>query len=229
MEERSAAFIPHLQGMHAFSSIVVYTSDSRTTPQALIDKLRKSSVRFYSQFQKHADVFYIQDVPGTERWNDINRRSTGYRSALTSSWDRSMREARRICSRRGLPLCRSHAPGSLGIVKIGISILISSISIPKSSFSFKFTPYPKLSGRCWLGARILDNAGFKPVGTVTPLIAMDGTRYMAETRLMEILKEKHIKDPERLSVEWKSAEWNVMLVLYIMVAAVCSRPHFGAF
>ena len=58
---------------------------------------------------------------------------------------------------------------------------------------------------------------------------MDGTRYMAETRLMEILKEKHIKDPERLSVEWKSAEWNVMLVLYIMVAAVCSRPHFGAF
>jgi hypothetical protein len=116
--------------------------------------------------------------------------------------------------------------GSLGVVKIGISVLVSSISIPKPSFSFKFTPYPKLSvtfhGRRWLGARILDNAGFKPVGTVAPLIAMDGTRYAAETRLMEILKEKHIEDPERLSVEWKSAEWNVMLVLCIVVAAVCS-------
>ena len=88
--------------------------------------------------------------------------------------------------------------GSLGVVKIGISV------------------------RRWLGARILDNAGFKPVGTVAPLIAMDETRYMAETRLMEILKEKHIDDPERVSVEWKSTEWNVMLVLCIMVAAVCS-------
>jgi hypothetical protein len=128
--------------------------------------------------------------------------------------------------------------GSLGIVKIGISVLVSSISIPKPSFSFKLTPYPKLSvtfhSRRWLGARILDNAGFKPVGTVAPLIAMDGTRYSAETRLMEILKEKHIEDPECLSVEWKSAEWNVMLVLCIMVAAVCSvipyialiSPHF---
>ncbi len=121
--------------------------------------------------------------------------------------------------------------GSLGIVKIGISVLVSRISIPNPSFSFKFSPYPKFSvtfqGRRWLGARILDNAGFKPVGTVAPLIAMDGTRYMAETRLMEILKEKHIEDPERLSVEWKSTEWkstewNVMLVLCIMVAAVCS-------
>ena len=59
-------------------------------------------------------------------------------------------------------------------------------------------------------------------GTVAPLVAMDETRYMAETRLMEILKEKHIDDPERVSVEWKSTEWDVMLVLCIMVAAVCS-------
>jgi len=122
--------------------------------------------------------------------------------------------------------------GSLGIVKIGISVLVSSISIPKPSFSFKFTPYPKLSvsfqGHRWLGARILDNAGFKPVGTVASLIAMDGTRYMAETRLMEILKEKHIEDPERVSVEWNSTEWNVMLVLCIMVAAVCSVIPYAA-
>ncbi len=57
---------------------------------------------------------------------------------------------------------------------------------------------------------------------------MDGTRYTAETRLIEILKEKHIEDPERLSVEWKSTEWNVMLVLCIMVAAVRSVTPYIA-
>ncbi len=68
---------------------------------------------------------------------------------------------------------------------------------------------------------MLDNAGFKPVGAVAPLIAMDGTRYTAETRLVEVLKEKHIEDPERLSVGWKSSEWNAMLVVCTMVVAVC--------
>ena len=115
--------------------------------------------------------------------------------------------------------------GSLGIVKLGISVLISNISIPKLSVSFAFSPHPKLSmsfhGCRWLGARILDNAGFKPVGNVSSLIAMDGNRYKAETRLMEILKEKHMEDPERLSVEWKSTEWNIMLVICSMVAACC--------
>ena len=177
--------------------------------------------------------FISRDGPTTERWNDTNWRNTGYRSPLTSSRNRPMREARRIRSRRGLPLRCSHASFNFreGIVKIGISVLVSSISIPKPSFSFKFTPYSKPSvtfhGRRWLGARILDNAGFKPVGTVAPLIAMDGTRYTAEMRLMEILKEKHIEDPERLSVEWKSAEWIVMLVLCTMVAAVSVIPYIA--
>jgi hypothetical protein len=44
---------------------------------------------------------------------------------------------------------------------------------------------------------------------------------MAEACLME-LKEKHIEDPERVSVEWNSTEWNIMLILCVMVAAVCS-------
>ena len=35
--------------------------------------------------------------------------------------------------------------GSLGIVKLGISVLISSISIPKPSISFRLIPHPKLS------------------------------------------------------------------------------------
>ena len=127
--------------------------------------------------------------------------------------------------------------GSLGVVKLGVSVLISCISIHEPSFSFRLTPYPKLSvtfrGRCWSGAKILDDAGFKLVGTATPLIAMDGTRYTAETQLVQIIMEKHI-DPERLFVEWKSTDWNVMLVIYTTIAAVFSlipytaliSPHF---
>src|SRR6266567_3815825 len=115
--------------------------------------------------------------------------------------------------------------GSLGIVKIGISVLISSISIPKISISFrKFSI--NFSQDRWLGARTLDNAGFKPVGTVAPLIAMDGTRYAAETRLMQILDEKHIDNPENLSIEWKSREWNIALIIFTIVAAVISGTPY---
>ncbi|KDR69088.1 hypothetical protein GALMADRAFT_30081, partial [Galerina marginata CBS 339.88] len=91
--------------------------------------------------------------------------------------------------------------GSLGIVKVGISILISTISIPKFSFSLRKFPC-KFSQDRWLGARTLDNAGFQPAGTVAALIAMDGKRYKAETRLIEILEEKHIDNPENLSINW---------------------------
>src|SRR6266568_3587906 len=83
--------------------------------------------------------------------------------------------------------------GSLGIVKIGISVLIS---IPKISISYRKLSVGFSQDR-WLGARTLDNAGFKPVGTVAPLIAMDGIRYTAETRLMQILEEKHIDNTEK--------------------------------
>ncbi len=63
-----------------------------------------------------------------------------------------------------------------------------------------------------------------PVGTVAPPSAMDGTCYVAQTRLMQILKEKHIEYPERLSVEWKSTERNVMLVHapWLQLSAVLS-------
>jgi len=117
--------------------------------------------------------------------------------------------------------------GSLGIVKIGISVLISSISIPKISISYrKFSI--NFSQDRWLGARTLFNAGFKLVGTVAPLIAMDGTRYNAETRLVQILDEKHIDNPNNLSVKWKSREWNVALVAFTMFAAVISGTPYIA-
>jgi len=115
--------------------------------------------------------------------------------------------------------------GSLGIVKIGISILISSISIPTISFSYHKFSINRSQDR-WLGARTLNNAGFEPVGTVAPLIAMDGTRYMAETRLLQILEEKHIDNPENLSIEWKSREWNIALVAFTIVAGVISGTPY---
>jgi len=111
--------------------------------------------------------------------------------------------------------------GSLGIVKSGISVLICSTSIPKFSISFrKFSI--NFSQDRWLGARTLDNAGFKLVGTVAPLIGMDGTRYMAETRLVQALEDKHINNPEDISIEWKSQKWNVELVVFSIVAAIIS-------
>jgi hypothetical protein len=60
---------------------------------------------------------------------------------------------------------------------------------------------------------------------------MDGTRYMAEKRLIQILEEKHIDDPDNLSIEWKSQEWNVALIVFTIVAAVISGAplHRSAF
>ena len=117
--------------------------------------------------------------------------------------------------------------GSLGIVKAGISILISSISIPKISISYHKRSMNFSQDR-WLGARTLNNAGFEPVGTVAPLITMDGTRYMAERRLIQILEEKHIDNPENLSIEWKSRDWNIKLVVFTIIAAVMSGTPYIA-
>ena len=114
--------------------------------------------------------------------------------------------------------------GSLGIVKAGVSILVASISLPKPSLTF--TPLPKLSFRSsrerWLGARVLNNAGFSLSGTVAPLIGINEKRYKAETRLIEILEEKHIDNPEKLSVDWTSAQWNVSVILFTIVATALS-------
>ena len=114
--------------------------------------------------------------------------------------------------------------GSLGIVKAGVSILIASISLPKPSLAF--TPLPKLSftssRQCWLGARVLNNAGFDLSGSVAALIGMKEKRYKAETRLIEILDEKHIDKPEKLSLDWTSGQWNVGVILFTIAAAALS-------
>ena len=118
--------------------------------------------------------------------------------------------------------------GSLGIARAGISVLVASISIPKPSLSF--TPLPKLSftssRHLWCGARVLNNAGFKLVGKVAPLIGMDEKRYKAESRLIEILEEKHIDTPEKLSIQWRSTEWNTYLVISTIVAALISGTPY---
>jgi hypothetical protein len=115
--------------------------------------------------------------------------------------------------------------GSLGIVKAGISILISSISIPKISISYRKRSIKFFQDR-WLGAKTLDNAGFKLVGTVSPLISMDGTRYMAETRVIQSLGEKHIDNPENLSIEWKSRDWNIRLIMCTIGTAMMSTMSY---
>lgn len=124
--------------------------------------------------------------------------------------------------------------GSLGIVKAGISILVSSISIPvpKISISFnKLKPTIVYSPqRKWLGAKMLHDAGFKFSGTVAPLIGMDGQCFKAETRLLEILKEKHIDDPGKVSVAWKCRHWNSMLIISTLIGATLSTiPYIALF
>lgn len=86
----------------------------------------------------------------------------------------------------------------------------------------------RFSQNRWMGAKTLQNAGYKLPGTVAPLIAMDGMRYQAETRLLQILEEKHIDDPEKLSIEWKSKQWNIMLIFSTFVLAILSgAPYFA--
>lgn len=124
--------------------------------------------------------------------------------------------------------------GSLGIVKAGLSILVSSlsISIPKLYISFKKSkPMMVWSRRRkWLGAKILHDAGFKLSGAMAPLIGMDGERFKAETRLIDILKEKHIDNPEKVSVDWKSRKWNTMLIFSTLLCAIFSVfPYVALF
>ena len=209
---------------------VAHSTDILTTSPSEGQSV-KPSVRLYSQIQNRPDVCHI----GMSQPPNVGTTLTGGIqdiAALLPLLGTEQCERHVGSALEGGYLYAAATPlsifGSLGIVKLGTSVLISSISIsiPRPSFSFRFTPYPKLSvtfcGRRWLAARTLDNAGFKPIGTVAPLIAMDGTRFTAETRLLEILKEKHIEDPEHLSVEWKSTEWNVTLVVCTIVAAVFS-------
>jgi len=134
--------------------------------------------------------------------------------------------------------------GSLGIVKAGVYVLIASISVQKPSISF--TPLPKLtftSGHRWLGAKFLKNSGFELTGSVASQIGIDtggnlslrspsarhqpeSQRYTAETSVLENLEEKHIDDPERLSIKWKSAGWNAGLIFSIFIAALMSGTPY---
>ncbi|KAF9036106.1 hypothetical protein BDZ89DRAFT_946678, partial [Hymenopellis radicata] len=79
--------------------------------------------------------------------------------------------------------------GSLGVVKAGIKVLLASLNFRH----FKF-----------VGAKWLEDAGFAPDGTaaeknnVVSLIALDGSRFVAEARLDAMLQQVHIDDVERV-------------------------------
>ncbi|KAJ7580080.1 hypothetical protein C8J56DRAFT_962190, partial [Mycena floridula] len=71
-----------------------------------------------------------------------------------------------------------------------------------------------------IGAKKLLHAGFSADGTVSPLICLeqDKDRYLAETRLIELLDEHHLDDPDLLSVHAKRLWWNICLVLFALLA-----------
>ncbi|KAJ7438993.1 hypothetical protein FB451DRAFT_1043363, partial [Mycena latifolia] len=62
--------------------------------------------------------------------------------------------------------------GSLGTAKAAFTIFIASI--PSH------------------GARIYRQMGFDVPGDVVPMLSLDGERYLAETRLLELLAKHHI-------------------------------------
>jgi len=93
--------------------------------------------------------------------------------------------------------------GSLGIVRSAFNILVASLSIRDLRF---------------LGATKLKDGGFDPKGDVAPMIAVDPRhpqRFLAESRLEEMLAEEHIENVENLEVSWDAEIfwWNAKLVL----------------
>lgn len=90
---------------------------------------------------------------------------------------------------------------SLGVV---ISVIIS---IPKPSLSFKLILYPKLSvtlrGRHWLGARMLDKAGFNSVA----LYGRDATFWGSQGEIVHQLNVLSDGNPQNGMLCSSYAQW----------------------
>jgi hypothetical protein len=108
--------------------------------------------------------------------------------------------------------------GSLGLARAGLKALIAACVVPGK----------------WniLGARILDDLGFKPQGTSLPLIMFDtgkdkNQQYLVERQLDELnlLKGLHvdIHTLKRITVTCpKSAEWNASMMLLTFISCLLS-------
>ncbi|KAF9487832.1 hypothetical protein BDN71DRAFT_575024 [Pleurotus eryngii] len=95
--------------------------------------------------------------------------------------------------------------GSLGIVRAGVKALMACIRI-----------------RTFMGAKLLRDAGFVPVGKALSQIMWDGECHVAEKQLTEMLEKLHITDMEKLSVEENRRNWNLWLLCCSLPVAVAS-------
>ncbi|KAF4584645.1 hypothetical protein EYR40_004633 [Pleurotus pulmonarius] len=99
--------------------------------------------------------------------------------------------------------------GSLGIARAGGKALMACIRY-----------------RTFMGARLLRDAGFAPVGKALSQIMWDGERHVAEKSLTEMLEKLHITDMEKLSVEEHRKDWNLRLLCCLLPVAVASTMPY---
>ncbi|KAH9487357.1 hypothetical protein JR316_0001431 [Psilocybe cubensis] len=99
--------------------------------------------------------------------------------------------------------------GSLGIVKAGFNVFLASLNIQPMRF---------------LGAKKLIDGGFRPKGSVAPLIALDPehpNRFLVESKLEKMLADENIDNVGNLTVSWDEGNlmWNLKLVLFTLLSA----------
>jgi hypothetical protein len=103
-------------------------------------------------------------------------------------------------------LCAAATPmsiiGSLGVVTAGFKMFFACFSFGKFE-----------------GAKILGNMGFEPQGENLSLIMVEAGkgkentgRYIIETRIDQLIKERNIDKNRIIGVSHKSAPWNVKMI-----------------
>lgn len=112
--------------------------------------------------------------------------------------------------------------GSLGAVRASLSIGLASIPFNRH-----------------FGAKSLKNVGFVPTGEVALMITLNGDEYLAETRLLSLLKDHYINDLDSLSIKlngrsqsihihnWRiSLPWKTCLIICsLLVAGLSIIPY----
>lgn len=106
--------------------------------------------------------------------------------------------------------------GSLGLVKAGFKAAIAG-----ACFGFR--------SRTFVGAKKLAEAGFEPVGKAMSLIQWDGKRHKAESRFIELLEELDPRDLKKLTVESKTRQWNLYMLLTSLLVIVLSFSPYVYF
>ncbi|KIM81545.1 hypothetical protein PILCRDRAFT_496126 [Piloderma croceum F 1598] len=141
----------------------------------------------------------------------------------------------------GTEQCEKHVESSLnsGFLYAAATPLsiFGSLGAVQAAFGIGLASIPS---HWFFGAKILKDAGFDPTGEVASMITLDGKRYLAESRLLSILEDRHIHNPENLSVQlndrpqsistssWKvlRPSWNTSLVITsLLVAGLSLIPY----